>query len=228
MAASQPDTGVEGVWDAAFPQATTSHPALGMQERMGVIDRVANGGRAWRRATFQCLGLLGCSLLIHAYAFTRPMERFATVELDTCGGESRVVGPLPTRLTFRQVNIDYILERFVQDMRGISSDIESTKAQWRRLREQVTPAGAQLLNQTEAELQPLQHKGAVVVKVIRIQLRDGTRYDVRWQETRYNANGELAGPPTQWGGLFTFTWDTPRRGAPLGMLFTLWEWRQER
>ena len=198
----------------------------GMLERLGIVERVANGGRAWRRCTFVMLALLGLSLGIHGYAFTRSTEKFKVVEIDTCSGESRVVGPLPDTLTFRQVAVHYVLKQFVMDMRGISTDIESTKAQWRRLREQVTPEGAQLLNQTEAEYQPLTQPGSVVVKVIRFAHRDGTRYDVRWQETRYGKNGERESI-TFWGGLFTFRWDTPRVAAPLGMLFHNWQVAKE-
>ena len=198
----------------------------GMQERLGIVERVANGGRAWRRSTFALLGLLGLSLGIHAYAFTRSTEKFHVVEIDTCGGDSRVVGPLPNTLTFRQVAVHNILKQFVMDLRGISTDIEITKAQWRRLREQVTPEGAQLLNQTEAEYQPLTQPGSVVVKVIRFADRDGVRYDVRWQEIRYGKTGERESI-THWGGLFTFRWETPKVAAPLGMMFTNWQVAKE-
>jgi type IV secretory pathway TrbF-like protein len=211
---------------SAETETTLSAAERGLAERLGTIERVANGGRAWRHATFACCGLLGFSLLVHAFAFGRTAERFYVVELDRCSGESKVVGPITEHLTFRDVNIVYMLEHFVMDMRGVSTDIEVTKAQWRRLREQVTPEGAQLLNQTEAELQPLQQKGATAVKVIRVQQREGTRYDVRWQERRYGTNGELS-MITNWGGLFTFRWETPRKAAPLGMLFSFWQFKQE-
>jgi type IV secretory pathway TrbF-like protein len=203
-----------------------SHPETGLQERLGIIDRVAKAGTWWRRATFVCLGLLACQQALRAYEGAGPKERFYTIELDTCSGESRLVGPLPEQRTYRQVNIDYVLERWVMDLRGVSTDAEVTKAQWRRLRDQVTPEGAHLLNQTEAEYQPLTKPGAIVVKIIRVQKREDTRYDVRWQEKHYSKNGELASVST-WGGLFTFRWETPTRAAPLGMLFTLWQVKQE-
>jgi type IV secretory pathway TrbF-like protein len=207
--------------------ASPPHPEAGMEERLGVIERVANAGRAWRRATFTLLGLGGLSLLVHVYAFSRPGEKFAVIEIDTCGGQSRVVGPLPTHLSFRQVAINRVLQDFVLDLRGISTDIEITKAQWRRLRDQVTPEGAQLLLQTEVEAQPLARRDSVVVKIIRVQAREPTRYDVRWQENRYSPKGELVEGKV-YGGLFTFEWGTPREAAPLGMFFRQWQVGPER
>ena len=83
-----------------------------------MIDRVANAGRAWQHATFTCLGLLGFSIALHGYAFTRASEKFYAIELDSCRGDSRVVGPIPDTLTFRQVQIDRIFHDFVLDLRG--------------------------------------------------------------------------------------------------------------
>jgi type IV secretory pathway VirB10-like protein/type IV secretory pathway TrbF-like protein len=196
------------------------HPDAGVQERLGVIERVANAGRSWKRATFTCLGLLGLSLALHGYAFTRTSEKFYAIELDSCRGDSRVVGPIPDTLTFHQVQIHRVIQDFVMDMRGSPLEVEVTRAQWRRLREQVSPEGARLLMQEEAKMQPQTRKEAVVVQVVRIQQREGTRYDVRWTEKRYGANRELI-TVENWGGLFTFAWGTPKKSAPLGMYFTL-------
>jgi type IV secretory pathway TrbF-like protein len=203
----------------------------GMQERLGVIEKVALGGRSWRHASFAQSGLLLVCLLVLAYAFTRPTWKPYYVEIDTCRGDVRVVGPAPDTLTFRDLAIQHFVRNFVMDMRGIPDETEVTKAQWRRLSHQVTQEGRQLLNHTEAEMQPLTKKTPIVVKVIRVTQREGTRYDVRWQEFEYSTKHELV-KATNYGGLFTFHWGTPsneeeRRDAPLGMFFHLWQAAKE-
>ena len=55
----------------------------GMQERLGVIEKVALGGRSWRHATFVQSGLLCVCLLVLAFAFTRPAWKPYYVEIDT-------------------------------------------------------------------------------------------------------------------------------------------------
>jgi type IV secretory pathway TrbF-like protein len=182
-----------------------THPHEGYATRAGELATAMAHGKYWRRAVYGLAGLLGLAILGLILLGARPAWKPKYIEIDTCQGDTRVVGDAPLTYTRRQVTITSEVKRFVKDLRRLSTDIELTKEAWRSLEFRVTPEGRKQLLREQDTRDPLHQRGAVWVDVLRAIPRAGASnvLDVRWQETTYNEKREPIGRVTQ-SGLFTY------------------------
>jgi type IV secretion system protein VirB5 len=213
--------------------AADTHPDEGYEMRNRELAKSMAHGKYWRRALYAALAMLGCSMLGNVYLGALPKWKPKYIEIDTCGGDVRVVGDAPLTYTRRQITIAAEVKRFVKDIRGISLDIERTKEQWRSLEARVTPDGRKALFQEQETYKPLAKRGAVWVQIMRAMPRSGTTtiYDVRWKEETYNDKRELIGVAS-YSGLFSFVLRDPAtmdelQEAAAGVFLHEWHYAKE-
>jgi type IV secretory pathway TrbF-like protein len=207
---------------------TRLHPDTGIRLRQTELGQAMTAGRYWRWSCWGVGGLLGLSLLGNLYLGSLPHWKPYYVEIDTCGGQVRVVGPAPATYTYADLAVAQTIRRFVEGLRVISKDQETTKKAWRSLEAQVTPNGARLLLQAATDYDPLNKKIPVVVENISVFPRTARTFYVRWQEITFGSKVTT----TVYSGLFTFERRDPRtpeerQEAPLGIFFDDWHWSKE-
>lgn len=187
----------------------------------------------WRYAFTCTLGLLAVAVLLLGYVGTLPHLKPYYVEIDTCTGQARVVGPAPERVTIRGESLKDQARTFVQQLRRVSSDKVLMGTDWSEtgLYAHVTARGRQLLNQQVLEHNPLAAKDLTMVEVLPMLAASERTLDVRWIETRYSLKGErLESHPYR--GIFTWTQQEPKTKEeidhnPLRIFWDQWSFSQE-
>jgi type IV secretory pathway TrbF-like protein len=210
---------------------TDTHISEGLEIVLGQLGKAITAGKYWRWFAGGCLLVVGLGVLVLAVLVLkmqpREVPKYIIVNSDT--GEVRAIGSLPELITLPANAVAAKVEAFVEDLRSISDSQEATKAAWRRLYHQVTKEeGRPKLEKAEAEWQPTLQRKPVFVKILRTLAREPTRYDVVWQEARFNDKRILEETVT-YSGQFVFKLQVPRtkeeqKDAPLGMFFYHWAW----
>jgi type IV secretory pathway TrbF-like protein len=211
-----------------------THPEEGIVLRESELQKAVSAGKFWRHTTSGALCLVGILAVGCIYLGAQPKWRPYYVEIDSCGGHVRVVGPAPQEIPQAQLAAQTTVRKFVEGLRVVSTDQEITKQNWRALEHQTTQKGARLLLTYKDEYQPLSRRDPVVVTNVQVYPRTEQTYYVRWQELVYSGRSPQRErlSTTLYGGLFTIERRRPwtqeeREDAPLGVFFDAWSFQKE-
>lgn len=211
-----------------------THPAEGWGIRHGEREDALTAGKYWKHGCWALGGLAVLLAVECGYLGAQPKDKPFLVQIDTCGGSARVLPQTPETITMVAAVDQTKVAEFVQGLRGISSDQEVTKEQWRALEVQVTPKGAYKLLDESVQYAPLKKQEIVRVEELRVEKRTEHTFYVRWQEVTFSNTSirrERLGVAT-WSGLFTTIRRPPvglkeKRYAPTGRFFDDWQYEKD-
>lgn len=153
------------------------------------------------------------------------------VEIDTYG-EARVVEPASADYRPTDPQIAFHLARFIEEVRGLSTDPVVVRQSWLRAYEFTTDRGAVALNDYARANDPFTRVGEeqVSVEVSSVIRASPDSFRVAWTEQHYD-NGQLA-QTERWTAILTIAIQPPRdaqrlRANPLGIYINAINWSRE-
>ncbi|MCC0027286.1 conjugal transfer protein TrbF [Pseudooceanicola lipolyticus] len=153
------------------------------------------------------------------------------VEIDTYG-EARAVEPASADYRPTDPQIAFHLARFIEEVRGLSTDPVVVRQSWLRAYEFTTDRGAVALNDYARANDPFTRVGEeqVSVEVSSVIRASPDSFRVAWTEQHYD-NGQLA-QTERWTAILTIAIQPPRdaqrlRANPLGIYINAINWSRE-
>jgi type IV secretion system protein VirB5 len=157
------------------------------------------------------------------------------VQLDALGAPS-YLGPLgrsvqqyvPTDATLK-----YHLRRFVEETRGISSDVDLVRRSWLDAYNLVTPRAANMLTAyvQRPENEPFKRASSgqrVTIEIASMVRVSAETWQIDWRETGWDKGGSATSSST-WRGMFRVTVQTPTtedamNKNPIGLYIDEFHW----
>jgi type IV secretion system protein TrbF len=213
----------------------TEAPATPYQKAAQVWDERLGSARVqarnWRLLAFGCLGLVGgLSLQIAVLSTTSRVTPYV-VEVER-GGAIRAVAPAVESYEPSDAQIAAELARFIEHVRGVSTDPVVVKQSWLKAYDYATDRAAQTLNDYARENDPFAKIGqrSVSVEITSVVRASPTSFQLRWREKAFE-NGSLAGTQS-FTGVLTIVSKPPRdaatlRANPLGIYVNAINWSRE-
>jgi type IV secretion system protein TrbF len=187
--------------------------------------------RNWRLLAFGCLGLVGGLALQLAVLSTTSHVTPYVVEVER-GGAIRAVAPAVESYEPSDAQIAAELARFIEHVRGVSTDPIVVKQSWLKAYDYATDRAAQTLNDYARENDPFAKIGqrSVSVEITSVVRASPTSFQLRWREKTFE-NGSLAGTQS-FTGVLTIVSKPPRdaatlRANPLGIYVNAINWSRE-
>jgi type IV secretion system protein VirB5 len=214
------------------PRGTLDHHFLeGRQYRADEIGEVVAQRNWWRVATLGLACIVGVAVLGLVYLGAQPKHIPVLIKWDSSTGEFTPVA-VHQRAGEEPITLRLWLREFVSTLRGISTDKEVMRTQWKTAMQRVTKEGkARLVAYAETQ-KPLEQTDPVSIQILHILPITGRTWQVRWEETTYSgANGGLLHQQRMVGS-FTYQQATPRTMDeitynPAGVFFNDWSWSVE-
>ena len=187
--------------------------------------------RNWRLMAFGCLGLVGGLSLQLAVLSTTSRVTPYVVEVER-GGSIRAVAPAVESYEPSDAQIAAELARFIEHVRGVSTDPVVVKQSWLKAYDYATDRAAQTLNDYARENDPFAKIGqrSVSVEITSVVRASPTSFQLRWREKAFE-NGSAAGVQS-FTGVLTIVTKPPRdaatlRANPLGIYVNAINWSRE-
>ncbi len=197
-------------------------------ERLGSARVQASN---WRLIAFGCLAL---ACMSSAALIWRSLQSTVTpyvVEVNSFG-EVRAIGPALEPYKPTDAQIAHHLARFIENIRGLSSDPIMVRRNWLSAYDFATDRAAATLNDYAREHDPFSSVGSKTraVEVFSVVRSSDKTFEARWVEHSYE-NGALA-KSERFTGAFTIILDPPRdadtlRKNPLGLYVHALSWAQD-
>ena len=187
--------------------------------------------RNWRLMAFGCLGLVGgLSLQLAALSTTSRVTPYV-VEVER-GGSIRAVAPAIESYEPSDAQIAAELARFIEHVRGVSTDPVVVKQSWLKAYDYATDRAAQTLNDYARENDPFAKIGrrSVSVEITSVVRASPTSFQLRWREKAFES-GAAAGVQS-FTGVLTIVSKPPRDAVtlmanPLGIYVNAINWSRE-
>ena len=213
----------------------TESPVTPYQKAAQVWDERLGSARVqarnWRLLAFGCLGLVGGLSLQLAVLSTTSRVTPYVVEVER-GGAIRAVAPAVESYEPSDAQIAAELARFIEHVRGVSTDPVMVKQSWLKAYDYATDRAAQTLNDYAHENDPFAKIGqrSVSVEITSVVRASPTSFQLRWREKAFE-NGSLAGTQS-FTGVLTIVSKPPRdaatlRANPLGIYVNAINWSRE-
>jgi type IV secretion system protein TrbF len=213
----------------------TESPVTPYQKAAQVWDERLGSARVqarnWRLLAFGCLGLVGGLSLQLAVLSTTSRVTPYVVEVER-GGSIRAVAPAVESYEPSDAQIAAELARFIEHVRGVSTDPVMVKQSWLKAYDYATDRAAQTLNDYARENDPFAKIGqrSVSVEITSVVRASPTSFQLRWREKAFE-NGSLAGTQS-FTGVLTIVSKPPRdaatlRANPLGIYVNAINWSRE-
>ncbi|KJC56340.1 conjugal transfer protein TrbF [Bradyrhizobium sp. LTSPM299] len=213
----------------------TPEPITPYQKAAQVWDERIGSARVqaknWRLMSFGCLALSAGFASALIWQSSQGTVTPWVVEVDRLG-QAQHVGPAVADYQPNDPQIAFHLARFIEDVRGLSSDAIVLRQNWLRAYDFTTDRGAVALNEYARTNDPFARLGKVQVSievssVIRASLES---FRVAWVERTYD-NGIL-GSTERWTAILTVVIETPHeadrlRKNPLGVYVHAISWSKE-
>lgn len=187
--------------------------------------------RNWRLMAFGCLGLVGGLSLQLAVLSTTSRVTPYVVEVER-GGSIRAVAPAVESYEPSDAQIASELARFIEHVRGVSTDPVVVKQSWLKAYDYATDRAAQTLNDYARENDPFAKIGqrSVSVEITSVVRASPTSFQLRWREKAFD-NGAASGVQN-FTGVLTIVTKPPRdaatlRANPLGIYVNAINWSRE-
>lgn len=220
------------------PEGSAQTPYLrARQEWDDRIGMTIVQAKNWRLAFFSCALICFCLLAIVGYQTTQRKVIPILVGLDRERGEAVAMGRADTRLYQPKLQeIKFFLTHFISLVRAVPSDPVLIKQNWLNAYQYLRPQAANALNDAANQdpKSPLKRIGQETLTLQPIsvtQVADGSSYQMRWEETVYNAHG-VATERYIMNGVFTIEVNpTDDEKAltvnPLGIFIIHFQWSKE-
>ena len=213
----------------------TEAPVTPYQKAAQVWDERIGSARVqarnWRLMAFGCLGLVGGLSLQLAVLSTTSRVTPYVVEVER-GGRIRAVAPAVESYEPSDAQIASELARFIEHVRGVSTDPVVVKQNWLKAYDYATDRAAQTLNDFARENDPFAKIGqrSVSVEITSVVRASPTSFQLRWREKAFE-NGSAAGVQS-FTGVLTIVTKPPRdaatlRANPLGIYVNAINWSRE-
>ena len=207
------------------------------QVTANIVVQAEGYARAWQYGCAVLLGVVLIEGICLTYKSITATVTTYVVEVDTLGTVRKVQPPeipyVPTDAAMAKVVTD-----FIKVTRGLTTDGKLLHDQWDWAFAVCTQRAAQLLNTYAGEraFNTKLGKEAISIQITRVLRATDTSWDVAWQETRVDKNGNRladAGALTtgveMWSGLFTIALRPPKnetelRVSPLGIWVDSYSW----
>ena len=213
----------------------TEAPVTPYQKAAQVWDERLGSARVqarnWRLLAFGCLALVGGLSLQLAVLSTTSRVTPYVVEVER-GGAIRAVAPAVEFYEPSDAQIAAELARFIEHVRGVSTDPVMVKQSWLKAYDYATDRAAQTLNDYARENDPFAKIGqrSVSVEITSVVRASPTSFQLRWREKAFE-NGAVAGTQS-FTGVLTIVSKPPRdaatlRANPLGIYVNAINWSRE-
>jgi type IV secretion system protein VirB5 len=192
--------------------------------------------RNWRLATFAALGAVTLSIGGMVYLGRLPKAVPHIIEVDQLGAATYrgPVGQTSADYVPSDSTVKYHLQRFIEDTRTISTDVAVDRKNWLEAYTLVTSKGGNMLTAwvSAPEHEPF-HRAAAgervsleVLSAVRVS-QDTWQFD--WRETSWDKNGNAAGSPVLWRGMFHILLQLPKTTEsmaknPIGLYIDEFHW----
>lgn len=214
---------------------TTPEPVTPYQKAAQLWDKRIGSARvqarSWRLMAFGSLFLsagLGSALV---WQSARGTIVPWVVQVDKLG-EAQIVAPATAGYTPTDPQIAWSLARFIEDVRGLSSDPVVVRQDWLRAYDFTTPAGAAALNDEARLNDPFSRIGReqVEVDVSSVIRASPASFRVAWTERHYR-DGAYTGTE-RWTAILSVLITAPHdadrlRRNPLGIYVSAINWSKE-
>lgn len=192
--------------------------------------------RAWRRATFGSLGAVGLALAGMIYLGAQPKAVPHIIEVDHLGAATYrgPVGQSGAAYTPSEAVLKYHLQRFLEDVRSISSDAAVIKRNWLDAYTLVTAQGGNMLTAyvSAPEHDPFRRSAdglRVSIEVVSAVRVSEDTWQVDWRETDWDKSGTPVGTPSLWRGMFHLLVELPKTAEamtrnPMGLFVDEFHW----
>lgn len=220
---------------AGLNYGTSEAPVTPYQKAAQIWDERLGTARVqaknWRLMAFGCLGLsIGLALQLAQLAMTSRVTPYV-VEIEK-EGAVRAVAPALETYEPSDAQLAWQLARFVENIRGVSTDPVVVKQNWLKAYDYATDKAAQTLNDYARENDPFAKIGtrSVTVEITSVVRASPSSFQVRWREKAFE-NGTPAGV-TSFTGVLTIVLKPPRdaatlRANPLGLYVNAINWSRE-
>jgi type IV secretory pathway TrbF-like protein len=186
----------------------------GRQEYDRLIGGPVQQKEKWQKIAASLVVVLGLAVAGLVYLGSLPKRERVYVEIDRIGaayfrGAPTSVSTMPPERAVR-----YALSQFVSDIRTISTDPAVITANLNRAFAMVTPAGKNLLSQAFQKNDPWKRGTSerVDVEIKAMLQRVAGTWDIDWQETRHDLNGNEI-DKRMWKGSFRIVVPPPKDAA---------------
>ena len=133
------------------------------------------------------------------------------------------------RRTISDAEVGYLLSRFVENVRSLSSDAVVVRARWLDALNYTTPSAAKMLNDAARNSHLFIQIGAqpIMVDILSMMRRSDDLYEVRWRERTFEG-GRLVRTDNFLGTLAVVI-RPPQRGSsnPFGLYVDHFTWNAE-
>ncbi|HEY5864781.1 MAG TPA: VirB8/TrbF family protein [Candidatus Tectomicrobia bacterium] len=214
------------------PKGTLDHHFLeGRKYRADDIGEVIAQRNWWRIVAVGEMGVIGLAIVGLIYLGTLPKWTPFIIKWDSSTGELTPVGVHP-RAGEEPITLRLLLREFVITLRGISTDREVMRDQWKVAMKRVTKEGrARLVTYAETR-KPLEQSDPISVEILHVLHTTGRTWQVRWEEKTYGGTTGQLVKQERLVGAFTYQHATPRTFDeitynPGGVFFHEWSWSYE-
>ena len=214
------------------PKGTLDHHFLeGRQYRADEIGEVIAQRNWWRIATFVLMSMLGCAVGGLIYLGAQPKWLPVIIKWDSSTGEMTPVSAHP-RAGEEPITLRLLLREFVTTLRGISTDKDVMRDQWKVAMKRVTKEGkARLVTYAEMR-KPLEQSDPTSIEILHVLHTTGRTWQVRWLESTFNGTTGNLLKQERFVGSFTYQHARPRTldeitYNPGGVFFHEWSWSNE-
>lgn len=213
----------------------TPPPVTPYQKAAQVWDERLGSARVqaknWRLMAFGSLGLsMGLAGAFAWYAQSGLVVPYV-VEIEA-SGTVRQINPASHAYEPNDAQIAYHLARFVEQVRGLSSDAVMVRQSWLKAYDYVTAEAAVTLNDYARGNDPFARlgRGTIAIEVTSAIRASPSSFQLRWQEQSFEGGALVA--TKRFTGLFTMMIAAPRdearlRRNPLGIYITAFNWGQD-
>jgi len=211
--------------------STANHFLDGRKYRVDEIGEVAAHRNWWRALAFGELGCIALLILGIVYLAVLRREIPYFIEWNSASGDMRPLKLAP-QAPEENMTVHYWLSQFVVTLRAISTDRDLMKDRWNTAMTRLTKEGRGRLVQYEQAFKPLTQQEPVKVEILQRLRQTKRTWDVRWKETRYNAEDQRYLGEETYRGIFTFEQRSPRttderEQNPAGIFWHEWSWSPE-
>lgn len=178
--------------------------------------------RSWRRVALFALGIIVLLLITLLVVINQRVERVFVAEVTK---EGRVINVRPMTIKYNPnlAQKEYFIAHFIELIRSLPLDPVVAKNNWLSAYNFLDARGAMRLNSFLREHNPLALLGkkTITLKIIDINPISNSSFEVDWNETAIDANGQNEGTKN-FSGVFTLAIKTPTSQAeilqnPLGI-----------
>ena len=187
----------------------------------------------WRLATFASLGVAALAVGGMIVLGAQPKAVPHIIEVDRLGAPT-YHGPVgQTDYEPTEAVITYHLRRFIEDTRGVSSDLAVLKRNWLDAYTLLTPRGGNMLTAfvQKPENDPFRRAvdERVTVEVLTAVRVSGDTWQVDWRESAWDKNGSPSAPPVVWRAMLRTLVQAPKtaeamRKNPIGLYIDELHW----